>query len=59
MNAKTAKILRKVAPKIKMTPEEVKKLFNKLDPIQQIAFVKKASDRLDYYEKRSNNKTTE
>ena len=59
MNSKTAKLLRKIAPKLDKSPESVKIAFKKLDPIQQIAFVKKAKERLEYYEKRTNNKTTQ
>lgn len=58
MNTKTVKFLRKLAPKLNMPPEALKKAFNKLDPIQQIAFIKKAKDRFEYYEKRANNQTT-
>lgn len=59
MNVKTAKLLRKISPKLGMPPEAVKEAFNKLDSIQQIAFIKKARERLEYYEKRANNQTTE
>lgn len=57
MNAKTAKLLRKIAPKLGESPESVKAAFEKLDPIAQTAFVKKATERLEYYEKRTNRKT--
>lgn len=57
MNEKTAKLLRKIAPKMGVTPESAKEAFKKLDPIQQIAFIQKAQDRLDYYEKRPHSQT--
>lgn len=51
MNAKTVKILRKVAPKLNLSYEEVYRAFNSLDSIQQIKFLKKAKERFAYYEK--------
>lgn len=53
MNDKTAKLLRKIAPKMGVSYESAKTAFEELDPIQQIAFVKKARERLEYYAKRT------
>lgn len=51
MNSKHAKLLRKVAPRMGVTYESAKNAFNNLDPIAQIAFIKKAKERLKYYDK--------
>ncbi len=55
MNAKTVKLLRKVAPKLGSTYESVYKAFTMLDPIEKIQFLKKTRERFAYYEKHNTN----
>lgn len=59
MNEKTAKLLRKIAPRMGVSYESAKQAFEKLDPIQQLAFVQKAKDRLEYYGKSSQHQTAQ
>lgn len=57
MNSKTAKLLRKIAPRMEVSVKSAKEAFNKLDPLKQKIFVIKARERLEYYDKRRNQQT--